>query len=667
MDTGILVTQMNNGKIDTHIYCESCLKMTTTSIKGNGQPIFSRKIVCENCQKRIQAKTPDFYRTVHHGQYRRQFCVQCEKYRYERLNHKQVNTFPKYDESINWAKSKKEEGYFTSCICDEECESEWSEFFMVPPLKILAEELVLSGKGNDPYKNNAYRGYERFVEYTAPQVLEYEVKNSEKQYRLDFKYLTGYTIHLSKNEEKLWITPKGGKYIIVSPRKTENLNDVKYIYHRYEYNQSKQWFDYIDTIRDNFIELIKSLGIESKFEGWHGEIHENKRKTLMDNINQHLFSKYESERLELLELKDLTVLCRYPNVYHFWKMTNYTFNTPYEMYQILYNNERIMELYKQECSLHDFLDQYSLGYFTKGERKLIHDNPNGIELYSNVMRYISNVDERKNILILFDDLQTTTTKWKQSKYDIKTLQKTNKEFSRNILKLKKIFRQFLPSRKLKLVIEKFVIQVTKHFLNVKHLSISTRDDRQSLSMNNIVKNINNLTEDIIEQLNLLIEMECQNELKNVIHHYEKTNQSITNFENRINQSIMENYNFQNMTTSTDFEYSDKTKHIYNDKICDLNFRLAKSPSYLGLMSKIMKICVGYVSYYQNCIKADIGYIIHAYNNNIHICIHVDHHTGYILEVKTSNNQYIDTLGQETIEKVAEYQTRMSHRKREIET
>ncbi|ASE35663.1 hypothetical protein CEP64_13660 (plasmid) [Mammaliicoccus sciuri] len=56
MDTGILVTQMKNGIIDTHIYCESCLKMSTTNIKRNWKPIFSRKVTCEHCQKIIQGK-----------------------------------------------------------------------------------------------------------------------------------------------------------------------------------------------------------------------------------------------------------------------------------------------------------------------------------------------------------------------------------------------------------------------------------------------------------------------------------------------------------------------------------------------------------------------------------------------------------------------------------
>ncbi|MFP4876674.1 hypothetical protein ACLFLI_18430 [Mammaliicoccus sciuri] len=59
------------------------------------------------------------------------------------------------------------------------------------------------------------------------------------------------------------------------------------------------------------------------------------------------------------------------------------------------------------------------------------------------------------------------------------------------------------------------------------------------------------------------------------------------------------------------------------------------------------------------------YIIHAYNKNINICMHVDHDSCDILEVKTDYNQFIDVLGQEVIEKVAEYQTRIKNRKGDI--
>lgn len=602
----------NNYVVNTYLCCCSCVKATRIEYIEYFDGF--KELKCPNCHN---CNKSQFGQTLKKGTHIRK--VKNES-RYVLLNRldRPIESYNNNTENVQ--KHLRMDKSFSNLDLTEKF-----EFPLGSVLKNIESSYEYLWHENNDFNGN-FKGnprmYSMNVDFETAKNVVSKRNDSSTHYRFDVTYTRSG--HLCMTDDNLWIFPINTTRIITMSKRLEDLRSTN-IHEVYLNKKTGYKTTYpIDKFDDDNILEIKSF---------KNEIVNNLDKDCLTILQNSNIYQYEFNEINRLSSKDLSIIAIYPNMYYVWKLVNFKLSPKWLWYS-LSNMKHKRQVLKKESNEREFLKNYFDVNLSKIEKTLISKNPYAILLYNSNIQNIKNANYRIELLRLLESQKNVYRSYDEL-HDPSNTKKALKSLKREIKKIIKpsIFEEYFDNILFKLL--KSIIQNHNIIKDYYWFMFSIEDS--STDLRNQIKLFD--SESHIEDLNKILKT------------FVNSNQTFQNFETKLTEYIL-NHHLIN-SNGNDYYYSDYIYNKYTAYINEWTFKLAPSQEYLKYMSNVLNNCVGASINYHIDIIDNMAYIVHAFKEGQHMCIHINEKG--VLQARTKNNEPIDTLGNDAINTLKKYE------------
>lgn len=474
---------------------------------------------------------------------------------------------------------------------------------------------------NGNFKGNP-RMYSMNVDFETAKNVVSKRNDSNTHYRFDVTYTRSG--HLCMTDDNLWIFPINTTRIFTMAKRLEDLRSTN-IHEIHLYKKGSYKTNYPINKFDDYNVL--------EVKNFKNEIVSNLDKdclTILQNTNIY---QYEFNEINRLSSKDLSIIAIYPNMYYVWKLVNFELS-PKWLWDNLNNMKHKRNVLKKESNEKVFLINYFDVKLSKSEKILISKNPYAILLYNSIIQNIKNANHRIVLLRLLESKEKVFLS-NDEFYGPSNIKKALKCMKREIRKITKptIFNEYY---------DVIIFKLLKYIITNNHI---IKDYYW------FMEGIVDASNDLWNQIKLFENKQHIEGLNKMLKTFVNSNQTYQNFESKLTEYILNHHLI--ISDGNDYHYSNDIYNKYTQNINGWAFNLAPSQEYLSYMSSVLNNCVGASLNYHHDILNDKAYIVHAFKNGQHMCIHINEKG--VLQARTKNNELINALGVDAINTLNKYE------------